>query len=240
MIGKRIIIIGATSGIGRALAEVSVAEGHTVGITGRREVLLQEIAAERPQCYHTAAFDITDTDTSIAHLEGLAEAMGGVDAIVVSAGGGNTNAALDFEIEQHMIDLNVRAFTQLVDWAFTYFKAKGGGHLAAITSVAGMRGSRQAPGYSATKAYQINYLAGLRQKARKEQLNIVVTDICPGFVDTPMAKSPVRFWVAPVDKAAWQIYRGLHKQHNKVYITRRWRLVAWLYRRLPDWLHERM
>src|SRR3546814_20725024 len=82
--------------------------------------------------------------------------MGGVDIIVISAGGGDTNAALDFGIEQGMIDLNVRAFTQVAAWAFNYFKQRGRGQLAAITSVAGMRGSRQAPGYSATKEYQIN------------------------------------------------------------------------------------
>ncbi len=240
MTGKKIIIIGASSGIGRALAAVFAAGGYMVGITGRREALLREIAAGRPASYHTAAFDVTDTATSIAHLQTLAAAMGGVDTIVISAGSGDTNAALDFGIEQRMIDLNVRAFTQLADWAFNYFKGRGHGHLAAITSVAGMRGSRQAPGYSASKAYQINYLQGLRQKARSEQLDVVVTDICPGFVDTPMAKSPTRFWVAPVGKAALQIYRGLLKRRSVVYVTRRWRGVAWLYRWLPGWVHRRL
>ncbi|WP_449049988.1 SDR family NAD(P)-dependent oxidoreductase [Parapedobacter sp.] len=237
---KNIIIIGATSGIGRALAGVFATEGHVVGITGRREALLREMVSERPASFHAATFDVTDTATSITHLETLAAAMGGVDTIVISAGGGDTNVALDFDIEQRMIDLNVQAFTQLSDWAFNYFKGRGRGHLAAITSVAGMRGSRQAPGYSASKAYQINYLQGLRQKACKERMDIWVTDICPGFVDTPMAKSPVRFWVAPVDKAARQIYRGLQKRRGVVYVTRRWGFVAWLYRLLPGWLHKRL
>jgi len=240
MEGKKIIIIGATSGIGRALADVFAADGYTVGITGRREALLREIMAERPTSYHIAAFDVTDAATSITQLEELTAAMGGVDTVVISAGGGDTNSALDFSVEQRMIDLNVRAFTQVADWAFNYFRNRKEGHLAAITSVAGMRGSRQAPGYSASKAYQVNYLQGLRQKAYKEQLDITVTDICPGFVDTPMAKSPVRFWVAPVDKAARQIYRGLRKRRNVVYITRRWRLVAGVYRLLPGWLHRRL
>lgn len=240
MAERKIIIIGATSGIGRALAEVFADEGHVLGVTGRREALLHEMAAARPSSYRTAAFDVTDMAVCTVRLEALVAAMGGVDTIVVSAGGGDTNAALDFRVEQRMIDLNVQAFTRLADWAFNYFKAQGKGHLAAITSVAGMRGSRQAPGYSATKAYQINYLQGLRQKARRENADIAITDICPGFVDTPAAKSPVRFWVAPVDKAARQIYRGLQNRRSVVYITRRWRLVAFLYRCLPGWLHERM
>lgn len=240
MTRKRIIIIGATSGIGRALAEVFTADGHIVGVTGRRKALLQEMAATHPSSYHIAAFDVTDTDTSIGHLEALQAAMGGVDVIVVSAGGGDVNAALDFSTEQRMIDLNVRAFTQMADWAFNYFKKRGCGHFAAITSVAGMRGSRQSPGYSASKAYQINYLQGLRQKAHHERLNIVVTDICPGFVDTPAAKSPKKFWVASVDKVAQQIDKGLRRRQKVVYITRRWRFVARLFRWLPGWLHERI
>ncbi|WP_262249438.1 SDR family NAD(P)-dependent oxidoreductase [Parapedobacter soli] len=240
MASKKIIIIGATSGIGRALASVYAAEGHAVGITGRREALLREITAARPSSYHFTAFDVTDTAVNIAHLEALVATMGGVDTVVISAGGGNTNPSLDFDVERRIIDLNVGAFTQLAGWAFNYFKTQGGGHLAAITSIAGIRGSRQAPGYSASKAYQINYLQGLRQKALKEQLDIAITDICPGFVDTAVAKSPIRFWIVPVAKAARQIYSGLEARRDVVYISRRWRIVGWLYRLLPGWLHKRI
>ncbi|PPL04442.1 SDR family NAD(P)-dependent oxidoreductase [Parapedobacter indicus] len=237
---KKIMIIGATSGIGRALAELLVAEGHTVGITGRREELLVSLAVTSPEQYRLRSFDVTDTGNAVANLEELAIDMDGVDLVVISAGGGDVNPSLDFDTEHRMIALNVAAFTCLADWAFNYFKRQGHGQLAAITSVAGMRGSRQAPAYSATKAYQVIYLQGLRQKARKEQTGIVITDICPGFVDTPAAKSPARFWVSPLPKAARQIYRGLCRRRNVVYITARWRIVAWLYRWLPNWLHERM
>lgn len=237
---QKIIIIGASSGIGRALATLLVSAGHTVGITGRRTALLEELATTHPANFHVQAFDITDTDTCSAQLDALAMAMGGVDVLVISAGGGDVNETLDFEVEQRMIALNVSGFTCVADWAFTYFKARGQGHLAAITSIAGIRGSRQAPAYSATKAYQINYLQGLRQKAHKEQAAITVTDICPGFVDTPKAKSPVRFWVAPVDKAAKQIYEGLRRRKKVVYITRRWRFIAGLFKWIPAILHERM
>lgn len=237
---QRVLIIGATSGIGRALAGLLASEGHIVGATGRREGLLRELDSSWPGKCYFRAFDVTDTDTCIGHLEAVVADMGGVDVVVISAGGGDVNPDLDFALEKRMIDLNVGAFTQVADWAFTYFKHRGGGHLAAISSVAGMRGSRQAPAYSATKAYQIAYLQGLRQKARKEQVGITVTDICPGFVDTPAAKSPTRFWVAPLPKAARQIYDGLCKRRKVIYITRRWRVVAFLFRQLPGWLHERL
>ncbi len=237
---QNVIIIGATSGIGRALAEQMASAGYTVGITGRRESLLHELKASNPNQYVIRAFDVTDSDTVESHLEALAADMGRVDILVISAGGGDVNRSLDFAVEEKMINLNVRAFTQMADWAFRYFKQQGQGHLAAITSVAGMRGSRQAPAYSATKSFQIVYLQGLRQKARKERTGLVISDICPGFVDTPSAKSPTRFWVSPVSEAARQIHVGLQKRRKVIYVTKRWRIVAWLYRRLPTWLHERM
>ena len=237
---QKIMIVGASSGIGWELAGIMAAAGHTVGITARRGALLTKLAADYPGRVFPHPFDITDTDACATELAALAAAMGGLDTLVISAGGGDVNESLDFLREQQMIRLNVSAFTCVADWAFTYFKKQGRGQLAAITSIAGLRGSRQSPGYSAVKAYQINYLQGLRQKARSEKLAIAVTDICPGFVNTPTAKSPVRFWVAPVPKAARQIYRGLQQQRRVVYITRRWQIIAALYRWLPAWLHERL
>jgi short-subunit dehydrogenase len=106
--------------------------------------------------------------------------------------------------------------------------------------VAGLRGSRQAPAYSATKSYQINYLEGLRQKAKKEKSGITVTDVRPGFVDTPMAKSPVKFWVAPVEKAADQIYLAIQQKRNIVYVTKRWRLIAWIIKIIPGFIYSRL
>lgn len=241
---QKIMIVGASSGIGRALAVMLAANGHTVGVTGRRADLLDQLAASQPGRFRVRAFDVTDTGACAGHLDALASEMGGVDKLVISAGGGDVNEALDFDVEQRMIALNVEGFTAVADWAFNYFLARGSGHLAAITSIAGIRGSRQSPGYSAVKAYQINYLQGLRQKARKARRDrraaITVTDICPGFVDTAKAKAPIRFWVAPVEKAAEQISEGLRRRRAVVYVTRRWRIIALLYRWLPRWLHERM
>lgn len=237
---QKIIIVGASSGIGRALANLFATKGHKVGIAGRRTELLEELAATRPDHFYVQTIDVTDTDACPRQLDLLAETMDGIDCIIVSAGGGDVNDSLDFEKEQQMISLNVSGFTCVADWAFRYFKKQGKGHLAAITSVAGMRGSRQAPAYSATKAYQINYLQGLRQKAYKEPATITITDICPGFVDTPAAKSPIRFWVSPIDNAAAQIYEGLRRRKKVIYISRRWGFIAWLYKWIPAILHERM
>jgi short-subunit dehydrogenase len=82
---------------------------------------------------------------------------------------------LDFKIEKRTIDTNVIGFTIIADWTFNYFQKQKYGHLVAISSIAGLRGSRQAPAYNATKAYQINYLEGLRQRANKLRTSIFVS-----------------------------------------------------------------
>jgi short-subunit dehydrogenase len=97
-----------------------------------------------------------------------------------------------------------------------YFKKQGHGHLVNISSIAGLIGNGEAPSYNATKAFQINYLEGLRLNAYKSRVNIHVTDVRPGFVDTDMAKGDGLFWVAPVEKAAQQIFTAI-KRKRKVY-----------------------
>ena len=159
---KRAIVIGATSGIGRALAERLAAEGYRVGVTGRREALLEELAASRPGSFCYAAADIMDPAAACAALERLAGELGGMDLCVVSAGTGDLNPGLDYALEEPAIRTNVVGWTAAVDWAYGRFEERGGGHLVVITSVGGLRGGGAAPAYNASKAYQINYAEGLR------------------------------------------------------------------------------
>ena len=237
---KKAIVVGATSGIGKELAGLLAGNGYIVGITGRRENLLAELAAGQPNQYFSKSFDITETTTVAKHLEELIEKMGGLNLLIISAGNGEENESLDFIVEKQMIDLNVSGFTCVADCAFNYFRKQGFGHLAAITSIAGLRGSRQAPAYSATKSFQVRYLEGLRQKAHKVNKAITITDIRPGFVNTSAAKFPIRFWVASTEKAARQIFRAIQKKRKVVYITRRWRILAWILKILPGWFYERL
>ena len=237
---KKAIVVGATSGIGMAIAEKLIADQYSVGITGRRENILKEMAASFPARYIIQSFDVSDTEHLQKNLEELVSKLKGLDLFIISAGTGDVNETLDFDLEKQMIDINVSGFTCMADWAYRYFEKQGSGQLVAISSVAGLRGSRQAPAYSATKSFQINYLEGLRQKAKKEKSGITVTDIRPGFVDTKMAKSPFKFWVAPVDKAADQIYRAIKNKRQIVYVTRRWRIIAWIVKIIPGFIYSRL
>ncbi len=234
------MIIGASSGIGRELALLLAAENYLVGITGRRKELLGELQQQDPVKFRTAAFDVIDTDRLIPNLELLLEKLGGLDLLVISAGTGDLNDALDFDIEKRTIDTNVTAFTAIAGWAYRYFENQGYGHLAAISSIAGLRGGRAAPAYNASKAYQVNYLEGLRQKAKNKKLTLSITDIRPGFVATAMAKGEGLFWVAPANKVARQIRHAIHNRKRKVYVTRRWGILAGLVKILPGWLYEKM
>ena len=237
---KRAIVIGATSGIGRALAERLAAEGYRVGVTGRREALLEELAASRPGSFCYAAADIMDPAVACAALERLAGELGGMDLCVVSAGTGDLNPSLDFALEETAILTNVLGWTAVADWAYNRFERQGGGHLVIVSSVGGLRGGGAAPAYNASKAYQINYAEGLRQRAAKSRLPLYVTDVRPGFVDTAMAKGDGLFWVMPVEKAVRQIVRAVCRRRRVAVVTRRWRIAAWLLRHMPDGIYLKM
>jgi short-subunit dehydrogenase len=237
---RKVIIIGATSGIGRELAKVYSANSCKVGITGRRENLLLELKNENPDSYIIKSFDISIPFENSKHLDELVSELGGLDLIVINSGIGNENENLDFKIEKLTLDTNILGVTEIADWSFNYFKKQEYGHIAFVSSIAGMRGGRFNPAYSASKAFQINYCEGLRAKSKKSKLPIYVTDIRPGFVDTAMAKSPKKFWVATPQKAARQIYSALKRKKKIAYITKRWIIVAYIMKLLPKWVFDKI
>jgi len=196
---EKAIVIGATSGIGKGLAKLLADNNYRVGITGRRTELLYELKNEKPDSYFNKPFAINDTELALEKLEELTTELGGLDLLIICSGTGEINEKLEFEIEKRTIETNVIGFTCIADWTFNYFEKQKQGHLVAISSIGGLRGSGEAPSYNATKAYQINYLEGLRQKANKHKEQIIITDIRPGFVDTRMAQGDGLFWVMPVD-----------------------------------------
>ena len=237
---KQAIVIGATSGIGRGLAERLAADGWRVGAVGRRESLLRELAATAPANWLYAVADVTQPAACIAALTALVERMGGMDLCVVCSGTGELNPTLDFALEEPAIRTNVLGWTAVTDWAYGWFESRGGGELAVVTSVGGLRGSGAAPAYNASKAYQINYAEGLRQRAAKSASGVRVTDIRPGLVDTAMAKGEGLFWVMPVERVVDQTLRALRRGRRVAVVTRRWRVVAWLLRLLPESLYLKL
>ena len=238
---KKVIIIGATSGIGEALAIHMASNGLHVGITGRREERLQAIHDRFPQTTYCKPMDVSQHPQAIERLHELIDEMGGMDIIVINAGIGIINPELKWEWEEQIIDVNVKGFAVLAGAAMNYFLQQNTGHLVGISSIAALRGIAACPAYNASKAFVSNYLQGLRQKAIKLGAPIHVTDIQPGFVDTPMTQGQEgMFWVASPEKAAYQIYTAILRKRKQAYITKRWCLIAWLMKTLPDSIFNRL
>lgn len=237
---KKAIIIGASSGIGRELAKVLSRNKYIVGVMARRVQLLDELRNEVEGTLFVQKIDVADVESAMDTLVKFINKMDGADLIVISAGTGDINNDLDWSLENETIKTNVNGFAALANVAMHHFTENGSGHLVGISSIAALRGGRESPAYNASKAFESNYLEGLRQKVRKSGLPITITDIKPGFVNTAMAKGDGIFWAAEPENAARQIYHVIKRRKSSAYITRRWVLVAWLIKLLPDFIYERL
>ena len=189
---KKVIIIGATSGIGREVALVYIAQGWTVGVAGRREAELESLRAMAPEQVFTQVLDVTKDDAA-EHLQTLINKVGGMDLFLLSSGIGKQNYTLETEIELATAATNVEGFIRMTNAAYHYFEKQGHGHLAVISSIAGTKGLGAAAAYSATKGFQHMYMDALDQLSRMQKLNISFTDIRPGFVATPLLKCSKRY-----------------------------------------------
>ena len=237
---KKAIIIGATSGIGKELAKMFSQNDYVVGIVGRRSELFPELQKEIPTEIYFKRIDVAKTSEAMNLLGELIKEMGGVDIIVISSGVGFISPDLNWEQEKETIDVNISGFTAMANVAFKYFCKRSSGQIVGISSIAAIRGSGDSPAYNASKAFISNYLEGLRQKTSKLKIPIVVTEIQPGFVNTAIAKGEGLFWVASPEKAAKQIFRAIESKKRHAYITKRWRIIAWLLMIRPYWLYNKL
>lgn len=236
---KKVIIVGATSGIGEATAKLLLRNNYKTAVTGRRIHLLQKLKQEYPLVI-IKTFDISEPINTVKCLNELAEELGGLDLIIISSATGFEDEKLDFEVHKDIINTNVLGFTCVADWAFNYFHRQGHGHLADITSVAGIKGLRFSPSYSASKSYQIKYLEALRQRSYHLKLPIYITDLRPGFVKTAMGRHEKAFWVATSETAAKQILSAINRKSKLSYITRRWRIIGGLIKIIPGFIFNRI
>ena len=237
---KKVIIIGATSGIGREVALVYIAQGWTVGVAGRREAELESLRAMAPEQVFTQVLDVTKDDAA-KHLQTLINKVGGMDLFLLSSGIGMQNYTLDTEIELATAATNVEGFIRMTNAAYHYFEKQGHGHLAVISSIAGTKGLGAAAAYSATKGFQHMYMDALDQLSRMQKLNISFTDIRPGFVATPLLKSSKSYPMlmeAPI--VALDIVDALERKKRVAIIDWRFRLLVGFWRLIPKWIWLRL
>ncbi|MDR0646463.1 MAG: SDR family NAD(P)-dependent oxidoreductase [Elusimicrobiota bacterium] len=165
---KNILITGATSGIGRAVALECLKRGYKVAATGRRAELLAELKRAAPGRVFTYLHDVT-TGGAAQIIAVADKEMDGVNIVLINAGYGDIDLDLKEEVELKTVNTNVFGFTDAACAAYRYFKKNGGGVLGAVSSIASFRGGWAAPAYNASKAFVGNYMEGLRVKSYREK-----------------------------------------------------------------------
>lgn len=238
---KTIVIIGASSGIGYQCARMFIEKGWRVAVAARREHLLQPLKELAPDRVNTYRIDITDSD-SAQTLQQILDNEADADVIFNVAGIGKQNSMLDSNIEEATLSTNVIGFTRITDQAFKYFSTrKSGGHIAAITSIAGTKGLGAAASYSASKRFQNTYLDALDQLAHIRNLNIAFTDIRPGFVDTDLLSDEHHYpMMLDAGKVAKTIVKSIEKRKRTVVIDKKYALLTFFWRLIPQSIWVRL
>ena len=175
-----------------------------------------------------------------AALDELIATMGGVDVVVYNAGIGDSSG--QWEKENNLLQINAIGFAAISNHMFKYFKdRKQHGQIVGVSSVASQRGSRMAIGYCATKAFMSNYMEGQRQESTNKRLGITITDLRPGYIETPMTDGQKgMFWVVPSHVAGRLMYKAIVNKKDVAYIPGKWRIAAWALRNAPAFFWNRM
>lgn len=244
--------MGATSGIGQEVARLLAANGYEVGIAGRREERLVQMAQATPSIMAHRQIDVTKEDAP-TELHKLIEELGGMDLYFHSSGIGWENVALDADKELKTVETNGMGFVRMVSAAYNWFaeqraeeaeqRASGKerkARIACITSIARTRGLGAAPAYSATKRMQAHYLECLSQQARMRHLNIGITDIRPGFVATDLIAGSHFPLQLKAEDVARTIVRAIERGSEVVTIDWRYRLLVAAWQLIPRWLWVRL
>ena len=237
------IIIGATSGLGREIALNLLNEGWYVGIAGRREDLLKDIASN-PKFRANVSYERIDVtaDDTIESVERLLSKVGDIDLFVNVSGVGFQNPTLEPAIEKKIFDVNGYGFFRMVDWAYNYFKRTSRqGHIAVISSIAGTKPLGTAAAYSATKRMQSHYITALAQLARMERLNLCFTDIRPGFAATDIL-NPNKHYPMMMSKeyAGRLATRAILRKKRVAIIDWKFAILTFFWTLIPRFIWERL
>ncbi|MBD5311785.1 MAG: SDR family NAD(P)-dependent oxidoreductase [Muribaculaceae bacterium] len=238
---KRVIIVGASSGLGLGVAEALASRGVPVGLAARHTKALEALKKLYPDKIEYMSIDVTHHGAGNL-LSELIDKVGGMDIYFHAAGIANLNEQdLDPETEAEVVRTNAEGFARMLSAAYNWFRAHGkAGQIAAITSVAGTNGIGHLAAYSASKRFDQTYMVALEQLSNDQNAGIVFTDIRPGWVKTPLLNPdqayPMEMTVAEVVP---QIIKAIVRRKRITYLNWRWTLLADAWRCIPDsvWTH---
>jgi NAD(P)-dependent dehydrogenase (short-subunit alcohol dehydrogenase family) len=254
----RVVISGASSGLGLALAQHYLQQGAVVGVMARRAELLHSLALQFPHQVHCYAVDVRDAPSIQAAAQHFMAQFGVPNIVIANAGvsvGTLTEYAEDLSAFQQLMDINVlgmvKTFQPFVAAMRDAAQAKSPllqrgrskqaeFKLVGIASVAGFRGLPGASAYSASKAAAISYLESLRVELHGSGVQVLT--ICPGYVKTPMtAVNPYPMpFILPADEAASRIARSIARNTSFAVVPWQMGVVGWLLRGFPRWLYDRL
>lgn len=231
---QRVWIIGASSGIGQALAQSLLKRGARVAVSARREDTLRTLAAATPKAT-VMAFDLTDRAAFARAQDDLYKAWGGIDLVVFSAGAYAPMRAweLDPALLDQVLDINLRAPMAAAAQLIPQLLKQGGGAMAFVASVAGYRGLPKAAAYGPTKAALINFAETLYLDLAPRGISVFL--INPGFVATPMTAGndfAMPALISP-QEAAEEIIAGFARSGFEIHFPRRFTNWLKLLRLLP-------
>ena len=240
---QRVIITGATSGIGTALAHCYARRGAVLGLIARRKTELEQLAARLSTPVEIYPADVRDSAALQAAAADFLARHGCPDIVIANAGvstGTLTEFAQDIAAFQEVLDINVLGMVKTFQPFVAAMRSAGQGALVGIASVAGYRGLPGAAAYSASKTATISYLESLRVELRASGVKVVT--ICPGYIATPMTSQnpyPMPF-ILSADAAAQRIAGIIARGTTFAVIPWQMAIVARVLRVLPNWLYDRL
>ena len=237
----RVVITGASSGIGQALAQRYAAQGATLGLIARREAQLKQLAARFDSPSRLYPLDVRDAAALATAAEDFMSHHGCPDVAIANAGvsfGTLTEYAEDVQAFQDVMDINVVGMVKTFQPFVARMRERGQGALVGIASVAGYRGLPGAGAYSASKAAAICYLESLRVELKGSGVNVIT--ICPGYIVTPMtAENPYPMpFLMSADTAARKIISIVERGRTFAVIPWQMAVVARLLQVLPNWFYD--
>ena len=239
----KVVISGASGGLGLALARHYLERGNIVAAFARRGDLLQPLAAEFPDQVFCYALDVRDAPAVQDAANDFIARAGCPDVVIANAGvstGTLTEYAEDLDAFQQVMDINVLGMVKTFQPFIAAMRAARQGSLVGIASVAGFRGLPGAGAYSASKAAAISYLESLRVELHGSGVKAVT--ICPGYIETPMtALNPYPMpFMLDAGEAARRIARAIERQTAFTVIPWQMSLAGRMLRLLPRWLYDRL
>jgi short-subunit dehydrogenase len=239
------LIVGASSGVGAALARRLAREGYALSLVARRIDRLQALCDEITDSYYVRTFayqhDVTNTSEIPALLDRIISNHGDLDLFIYCAGVlfPNDPAAYNADQDQFMLQVNLVGAAAWITPVAQRFQQRHAGHIVGIGSIAGDRGRRGMPAYTASKAGLHTYLEGMRNRLWHE--GVTVTTIKLGQVETDMLKNADRKR-RPItaDRAAELIWRAIEQRKQTVYVPSWWRWIGLAVQHLPSIVFRRL